>query len=240
VITVKKPSLSLNKSFKVSSTEAGLGNIASNAIDGIESSRWSSTYKDPQWYQIDLGKAYDISSVVIVWEAASAKSYDIEESNDGENWIAVVSKTGMKNGARVDSLNNLKGGARYIRMFGVSRTTAYGYSIFEFEVFGQENSNAKPIGIPSSHGTTAIGIINSGDLSVFPSVVGKQNDLRITSPGYQKGLVQIYNLQGVLMQSFNYDGSNATVRIDQGFSSGIYLVKFVSEQHVLSGKFLVQ
>ncbi|HAN78596.1 MAG TPA: beta-glucosidase, partial [Bacteroidales bacterium] len=127
-ITIKVPSIALNKAFLVSASEAGLGNLPQNAIDGNLATRWSSPYSDPQWYQIDLGKRYDIKKVVLIWEVASAKDYRIEESNDAVNWTTVVQKTNMANGARTDVFDNLKGGSRYIRFYGTARTTTWGYS----------------------------------------------------------------------------------------------------------------
>ncbi len=144
VITIKTPSRAFKRPVKVSSTEANSGNIASNGVDGNMATRWSSAYSDPQWYEIDLGQRFDITEVILYWENASAKKYQIEESNDGINWTTIVSRMNMPAGARNDILDSLKGGARYIRMYGTARNTQYGYSLWEFEVYGNPDSTAEP------------------------------------------------------------------------------------------------
>jgi hypothetical protein len=132
-VIVKKPSLSLNKAVTASSVETGQPVQA--AVDGNPATRWSSLYTDPQWIQIDLGSAKPINQIVLSWETASAKDYTIAISNDGTSWTNLVTKTGMANGARVDDLTGLSANARYLRLNGTARTSAYGYSLFEFEVY---------------------------------------------------------------------------------------------------------
>jgi hypothetical protein len=39
-------------------------------------------------------------------------------------------------GARTDDMTGLSGSYRYIRMYGIARTTGYGYSVWEFDVYG--------------------------------------------------------------------------------------------------------
>ncbi|MFA0961509.1 discoidin domain-containing protein [Roseivirga sp. BDSF3-8] len=132
--------IALNKPATSSSSEgAGLG--AANAVDGDLATRWSSNFSDPQWIQVDLQNTYDISSVALQWEAAAAASYRIEVSADGSNWNQVYSTTSGDGG--LDSLS-LSGTGRYIRMYGTSRTTPYGYSLYEFRVYGTQGSTTPP------------------------------------------------------------------------------------------------
>ena len=51
--------------------------------------------------------------------------------------------------------NNIpvKATGRYVRMYGTVRGTQYGYSLWEFEVYGKENNGC---GIPSSLSTSDI------------------------------------------------------------------------------------
>jgi hypothetical protein len=106
---------------------------ASNATDGNTGTRWSSGFSDPQWLQVDLGQSYNLSNVTLNWEAAYAKAYQIQTSNDGTNWTTVSSVTNGDGGT--DSLN-VTGSGRYVRMNGTQRATAYGYSLFEMSVAG--------------------------------------------------------------------------------------------------------
>src|SRR3954469_25454959 len=55
---------------------------ASNAVDGKTTTRWSSAFADPQWLKVDLGSTQAIGRVVISWEAAYGKDYQIQVSDD--------------------------------------------------------------------------------------------------------------------------------------------------------------
>jgi len=234
--TVRKASVSLNKAVNVSSTEAGLGNVPANAVDGDMSSRWSSSYSDPQWYQIDLGKPYDIESVVIHWQNASAKDYTLQQSNDGINWITVASRNNMKTGARIDSLNNLAGGAQFIRMHGTKRTTTWGYSIFEFEVYGKENSNAEPV----EEIKTKIKTITTSLFKIYPTSIQLNNQLQVelASPK-QSTIVSIFTLTGVLVKQITATENLLRIPIGNSFSKGVYLIHCSNNGHCQTSKFIV-
>lgn len=152
--------LALNKPATASSLEnASLS--ANLAVDGNAGTRWSSAFSDPQWIRIDLGSTQSITSVKLVWEAASGKNYTIDLSNDGATWTTIATKTNMANGARTDNLTGLSGSGRYIRMSGAARTTVYGYSLFEFEVYGSTITNYTL--------STAVSPTGSGSVSLSPA-----------------------------------------------------------------------
>ena len=67
----------LNKPATASSTE-NASFPASNAVDGNTGTRWSSAFSDPQWLQVDLGTSQTICQVTLNWEAAYAKSFQIQ------------------------------------------------------------------------------------------------------------------------------------------------------------------
>jgi len=124
--------LSQGHTATASSAEAA-GTAAANATDGDTGSRWSSAFSDPQWLQVDLGSVHRLSHVLLNWEAAYGKAYQIQTSTDGTNWTTVYSTTTGTGG--VQDLN-VSGSGRYVRMYGTQRGTQYGYSLWEFQVFG--------------------------------------------------------------------------------------------------------
>ncbi|MFD3946717.1 discoidin domain-containing protein [Streptomyces sp. NPDC058579] len=125
--------VSTGKPATASSVETGEF-PASLAVDGDTGTRWASLEGvDPQWIRIDLGASHTISRVKLTWEAAHAKTYKLQTSNDGTNWTDVYS-TSTGDGA-VDDLT-VTGAGRYVRMHGTARGTSYGYSLWEFEVYG--------------------------------------------------------------------------------------------------------
>ncbi|MDX6503057.1 MAG: hypothetical protein QOE29_182 [Gaiellaceae bacterium] len=124
--------LSQGKPATASSTE-NAGTPASAAVDGSTTTRWSSAFSDPQWLQVDLGSSASITQVVLNWEAAYGKAFTIQTSPDGAAWTTIYSTTTGTGG--VQTLN-ITGTGRFVRMNGTVRGTAYGYSLWEFQVYG--------------------------------------------------------------------------------------------------------
>jgi type 1 glutamine amidotransferase len=125
--------LALNKPATASSVESGTF-PASNAVDASTTTRWSSLFSDPQWIRVDLGQTYTINRVRLVWEAAYASGYQIQTSPNGTTWTTIRTITGG-NGATDDN-TGLNAQTRYVRVYGTTRATAWGYSLFTFEVYG--------------------------------------------------------------------------------------------------------
>ncbi|MDX2703503.1 discoidin domain-containing protein [Streptomyces sp. PA03-6a] len=113
-----------------SSTENG-SFTAANAVDGNAGTRWSSAFSDPQWIQVDLGGSQSVCEVVLTWEAAYAKAYQIQLSANGTDWTTVASTT---TGAGGTETRAVSGTGRYLRVYGTTRATAYGYSLWELAV----------------------------------------------------------------------------------------------------------
>lgn len=130
---ISAQNLALNKSVSSSSDETGVL-TASNAVDGNLTTRWASAFSDPQWIRVDLGTATDISQVVLHWEDAYAIQFQIQVSNNGQSWTTVHSETNGNGWTDTISFSTVS--ARYVRMYGTQRATVYGYSLFEFEVYG--------------------------------------------------------------------------------------------------------
>lgn len=114
--------------------------VAGKAIDGDCGSRWSSAFSDPQWLKVDLGASRPLSRLVIHWENAASSSYELQVSDDAANWTRIATKANAtiagSGNSRVDTIAGLSATARYVRLYSLARTTTYGNSIFELEVFG--------------------------------------------------------------------------------------------------------
>jgi F5/8 type C domain len=111
----------------------GAGYPAANAVDGNTGTRWSSAFSDPQWLEVDLGATHTISQVALNWENAYATAFQIQTSTDGTNWTTIYSTTTGTGGVQTIPVS---GSGRYVRMYGTQRATQYGYSLWEFQVFG--------------------------------------------------------------------------------------------------------
>ncbi|MEU6075435.1 discoidin domain-containing protein [Micromonospora sp. NPDC047074] len=124
--------LSQGRPVTASSTE-NAGTPAAAAVDGDTGTRWSSAFSDPQWIQIDLGVNAAIDQVVLNWEAAHGRAFEIQTSPDGTAWTTIYSTTTGTGGVQTLAV---PGSGRHVRMYGTARANGYGYSLWEFQVFG--------------------------------------------------------------------------------------------------------
>jgi F5/8 type C domain/Fibronectin type III domain len=124
--------LSQGKTATASSQEnANLA--AAKAVDGNTTTRWGSAFSDPQWLQVDLGASHAINRIVLRWEAAYGRAFQLQTSPDGVTWTTIYSTTTGTGGVQDLAVS---GNGRYVRMNGTQRATGYGYSLFEFQVYG--------------------------------------------------------------------------------------------------------
>src|SRR5262245_16398586 len=125
--------------------EPGREFAAEHAVDGDVRTRWSSEFRDPQWLTVDLGAPVPLGKVRINWEDAYAKDYELQLSNDGIRFTSVRRIHDSVGGVEDDEL---EGTARFVRLLGTKRSTGYGYSLWELQVFdpsGQLVSEGKPV-----------------------------------------------------------------------------------------------
>ena len=106
---------------------------AAHAVDGNPRTRWSSEFSDPQWIAVDLGEVVTVSRVELHWEAACGKAYTIQVSEDGTTWRDVFTTDSGDGG--VDRIRFTPTQARWVRMYGTKRGTAFGYSLWEMKIF---------------------------------------------------------------------------------------------------------
>ena len=130
--------LALNQPAIATSGAAQVGN------DGSNDSRWESGHGvDPQNWQVDLGEAQTFNSVVILWEGAYGKSFQIlaGDNVDADGWLTdgevvaeitdqVLAGFPYKQVLSFDAVTH-----RYVQFHGIARGTSYGYSFWEFEVY---------------------------------------------------------------------------------------------------------
>ena len=113
---------------------SGSANTSNGSCASGNCTRWSSAFSDPQWLYVDLLAIYDISQVRIYWEVANGRNFQIQVSNDAINWTTI--KTVSNNSAFYNAYTFTAAAGRYVRFYGTARNTGYGFSIYEFEVFG--------------------------------------------------------------------------------------------------------
>lgn len=112
------------------------------AFDGDLQTMWGSEASDPQWIYVDLGASHAIAQVILRWEDAYARSYQIQVSGDAVTWQDIYTQTVGIGGTEI---LDVTGTGRYIRMYGTTRqTSGWGYSLWEFEVYDQITATPGP------------------------------------------------------------------------------------------------
>ena len=151
--------LALNQPVVVSTWQDGSGQYycpGSYAVDGNLSTRWASAWTNYAWIYVDLGATYNITEVKLTWEAAYATSFQIQVSSNAVNWTTIYSTTTGPGG--VQDLTGLSGTGRYVRMYGTVRATTYGYSLWEFEVYGTVPAPPTPTGLTATAGNQQVSL----------------------------------------------------------------------------------
>jgi beta-glucanase (GH16 family) len=145
--------LSYNKPAQASSEQNDVNCnpcTANKAFDNDPASRWATSsttgWVDPGWIYVDLGATAQISQVVLQWDPAYGKAYQIQVSPDAGNWTPIYTTT---TGDGLKDVINATGTGRYVRMYGTARSGPYGYSLWEFSVYGTGGNPQQPPAKPA-------------------------------------------------------------------------------------------
>ncbi|MDO5396346.1 MAG: discoidin domain-containing protein [bacterium] len=110
-------------------------------VDGDSNTRWaqaSGTNGTHNTIDVDLGKVYDVRSVVINWELPYGNyNYKIEYSEDGENYSTYVDKLSVGTTTQITE-DTKKVNARYFRL--EVNHNDWGASIWELQILGIDST----------------------------------------------------------------------------------------------------
>jgi hypothetical protein len=142
-----KINLACKKPGKCTSYE-GTDMTAASAFDDDSSTRWGTNYKtdpnpDSAWIYVDLCAVCTIDSVFLNWEDSGGKEYYVQVANaasdNDSGWTNVAHITDgtgwEKRPIKLTPVN-----ARFVRVRCIKRVSGFGYSMFEFEVYGPSST----------------------------------------------------------------------------------------------------
>lgn len=173
-IGLSAQNLASGKPVYVSSSESSLY-VGNNAVDGNIATRWSSEFIEPSWIYIDLEELVQINKVILHWEDAYAQKYTIEISADSNTWTTVYSE--QNSDGQIDQINFELVTTRYVRMWGITRATVYGFSLFEFEIYGPETQLSSDASLSSIYiGNEILSYFKASNYSYNYSLFPSQTD----------------------------------------------------------------
>jgi hypothetical protein len=155
------PTQAQNLALGKTATATSAGQPASRATDGDGNTRWESASTDNQQITVDLGSVQTIDRVRLSWENAYGKDFTIQVSSNNTTWTTVATVTG--NATTYSDFTSLATSGRYVRMAGTARATSYGYSLYEFEVFGTSPNPASNL----AFGKTAVASASQGGFEPY-------------------------------------------------------------------------
>jgi len=131
--------LAAGKTFTATIASVGAPYTIAAMTDKNETTRFISTASDPEAMTLDLGSAYTLSKVSILWAGDTTNTYDLQVSLDNSTWITVASGTTNNTPSQLidtTSFNSAANG-RYFRIVGKTRhNNTYGHSIWEVGLYG--------------------------------------------------------------------------------------------------------
>ncbi|KDR40934.1 beta-1,3-glucanase family protein [Caballeronia glathei] len=210
--TAPSSNLAIGK-LTTSSGNENDGYAPGNATDGSTNSRWSSAFSDPQWIEVDLGAVQTVDRVVLRWQDSHGVDYKIQTSTDNAVWNDAVTKTGSAGGTE-DLRFNAPVQARYVRMFGTKRSTQYGYSLFEFEVYNSANTPTFPITATSTGSGT---LTPNGSASVLQG--GVQTYQFVPAAGTAVTGVKVDGQDIGIIDHYTFDNVLASHTLNVAFGS---------------------
>ena len=149
--------IALGKPVTVSSVEAGTSFSGDYLTDGNYPAtdettdpnyrlRWSSgaTLPDtPVWASVDFEQTVTVQSLRIYWQKANSKDYDVQFSQNGQDWDTALTcaDENLPAGPYVKELTlDTPVQARYLRVFVRAGNGYANVGIFEIEAFGEQQS----------------------------------------------------------------------------------------------------
>ncbi|MEW6701601.1 MAG: discoidin domain-containing protein, partial [Bacteroidota bacterium] len=136
IVPVNQVNRALFRNATASSSERGLGHDKPEyTVDGDLNTYWSSEPSDLQWIEIDLGASYTIEKIIFYWGSAFAEKFRVGVSHDKINYQLL--KQTLSGSGGIETLENLQGTGRYVKILLDKRATQAGYSIKEIEIYGK-------------------------------------------------------------------------------------------------------
>ncbi|SEW46093.1 Por secretion system C-terminal sorting domain-containing protein [Chitinophaga sp. YR573] len=200
------------------------------AVDANGNTRWSSSYANNQSIVVDLGANYNVNRVRLAWEAAYATDYQIQFSTDNTTWTTVREFWG-KTSAVADDQTGLSGTARYVKVYCINRATAYGFSLYEFEIYGTLAGAAMVAAKSQEHSNVSEGI------SIFPNPAHDQVTVKLGTAWLQNSRLVLLGTDGKYIISRPVTSTMEILQLSS-LPAGLYILKVSNAKGQITRKII--
>jgi hypothetical protein len=214
------PNIAYQRPVTVTSTYNST-NTAAKAVDANGTTRWESAYANNQSIYVDLGATYNINRVRLAWEAAYAQDYQVQVSTNGTTWTTIKDVWG-KNSAAADDHAGLNANARYVKIYCINRATTYGFSLYEFEVYG--TATGARTALAANDAKAAL----TGEVTVFPNPANSKVTVQLGQYGTAGSQLTLSNGQGKTLFNEPVQGTERTLDLTR-YPAGLYLLTLSNE-----------
>jgi hexosaminidase len=214
----------------VSSSNENNELIPENAVDGDYDTRWSSAYVDTAWIYVDFEKVQPFTRVKLFWEWSFAKDYQIQVSDDAQNWKTILSVTDSD--GYIDDYPDLPGAGRYLRIYCTRRNGFNGNSLWEIEAYDSTALNAN---IPIENFEIKCLVYPN------PSFGNLNINYELDKPGLFR--IELFDVQGqkagTLLEGYRTDGFHLETINLPHVAGGEYFMKFILGSRVIFRKIII-
>lgn len=221
------PNIAYQRPVTVTSTYNGT-NTAAKAVDADGTTRWESAYVNNQSIFVDLGATYNINRVRLAWEAAYAQDYQVQVSTNGTSWTTIKDVWG-KTSAAADDHTGLNANARYVKVYGINRATTYGFSLYEFEVYGTATGARTALAASDAKGAL------KGEATVFPNPANCKVTVQLGPYGAAGSLLMLSSGQGKTLFTEPVQGTEHTLDLTH-YPAGLYLLTLSNKSDRITRK----
>ena len=231
------PNLALGKATSASSVNAGF--VASNVVDGDQSSYWEGASSFPGWVQVDLGSAQATNSVTLQLPASwgtRTETLSLQGSTDGSTWATIVASATytFTSGTNSVPVNFSTFNTRFVRVNITANSGWPAPQLSELQVYGPTSTSSNlAAGKPTAEGghtqTYASGnAVDSNQATYWEGPANNwaanwiQVDLGSSVAGLNQVVVKLPTTWGARTQTFTVQGSTNGTTFSTVVASAAY------------------
>jgi hypothetical protein len=202
---------------------------SANDADGTNNSYWNGI-GHPQWWKVDLGATYDISSIVVRnWvDGSRYYQYNVEASLDDQSYTQIAARTNTDAATDQGDIYNVSSTARYLRVNMTYNSENADVHISDFRAYGILHSGSKGEGL-DSEAMKQQDVKKTGEgetkLNVYPNPFRDQFTIRIDSPDEEIYDVSVIDMGGKTVWTMTKVPGNTDITLNTHLTKGMYFLK---------------